>query len=44
MRAAHALSDEDLAELARMSFRASRAPDDLRKRAEADIDAWLADA
>jgi hypothetical protein len=26
-----------------MSFRASRAPDDLRKRAEADIDAWLAD-
>ncbi len=42
MRAAHDLSDEDLAELARMSFRASRAPDDLRKRAEADIDAWLA--
>jgi adenosine deaminase len=43
MRAAHALSDDELAELARMSFRASRAPDDLRKRAEADIDAWLAD-
>ena len=43
MRAAHALSDEELAELARMSFRASRAPDEIRKRAEADIDAWLAD-
>jgi adenosine deaminase len=25
-----------------MSFRASRAPDDVRKRAEADIEAWLA--
>ena len=42
MRAAHGLSDEELAELARMSFRASRAPDHIRKRAEADIDAWLA--
>jgi len=43
MRAAHDLTDEQLAELARMSFRASRAPDDLGRRAEADIDAWLAE-
>ena len=41
MRAAHDLSDEVLAELARMSLRASRAPDDVRKAALADIDAWL---
>ena len=32
MRAAHDLTDEQLAELARMSVRASRAPDDVRDR------------
>jgi adenosine deaminase len=42
MRAAHRLSDETLADLARMSLRASRAPDDVRKKADADIDDWLA--
>ncbi|GAA1540107.1 adenosine deaminase [Nocardioides humi] len=42
MRAAHELTDEQLAELARMSFRASRAPKDVVDAALADIDAWLA--
>ncbi|THJ08803.1 adenosine deaminase [Nocardioides sp.] len=42
MRAAHELTDEQLAELARMSFRASRAPKDVVEAATADIDAWLA--
>jgi adenosine deaminase len=42
MRAAHDLTDHQLAELARMSFRASCAPDDVRKSALADVDAWLA--
>jgi adenosine deaminase len=42
MRAAHALSDAQLAELARMSVRASRAPETHRHRMLADIDAWLA--
>lgn len=42
MRAAHGLTDETLAELARMSVRASRAPDDVRSATLADIDAWLA--
>ncbi|MBS41691.1 MAG: adenosine deaminase [Nocardioides sp.] len=41
MRAAHDLSDATLAELARMSLRASRAPSDLRETALADVDAWL---
>lgn len=41
MRAAHDLPDEQLAELARMSFRASRAPSDVVARAEAEINAWL---
>jgi adenosine deaminase len=41
MRAAHELDDAQLAELARMSFRASRAPSDVVGRALADIDAWL---
>ncbi|WP_370289251.1 adenosine deaminase [Nocardioides sp.] len=41
MRAAHDLDDARLAELARMSLRASRAPSDVRERALADIDAWL---
>jgi adenosine deaminase len=43
MRAAHALTDSDLAELARMSVRASRAPDGLKGKVLADIDAWLED-
>ncbi|QYJ03836.1 adenosine deaminase [Nocardioides panacisoli] len=42
MRAAHDLDDTQLAELARMSFRASRAPEEVVKQAMADIDAWLA--
>ena len=43
MREAHGLSDATLAELARMSVRASRA-DEARKAAiTAEIDAWLAD-
>ncbi len=42
MRAAHELSDEQLAELARMSVRASRAPSDVAASMLADIDSWLA--
>jgi adenosine deaminase len=42
MRAAHDLSDEQLAELARMSVRASRAPEADQAAICADIDAWLA--
>ena len=42
MRAAHDLADEQLAELARMSIRASCAPSDVVKQVLADIDAWLA--
>jgi adenosine deaminase len=41
MRAAHELTDDQLAELARMSVRASRAPSDVVKSMLADIDAWL---
>jgi adenosine deaminase len=41
MRAAHDLDDATLAELARMSLRASRAPDDLRASALDGIDAWM---
>jgi len=41
MRAAHELSDATLAELARMSFRASRAPSDVLDTALKDIDGWL---
>jgi adenosine deaminase len=44
MRAAHELTDAQLAELARMSFRASRAPSDVVERASVDIDAWLSGA
>ncbi|NYG58812.1 adenosine deaminase [Nocardioides daedukensis] len=40
MRAAHDLSDDTLAELARMSFRASRAPSDVKDAGLAAIDAW----
>ncbi|MGZ5416454.1 MAG: adenosine deaminase [Nocardioides sp.] len=43
MRAAHDLTDAQLAELARMSFRASRAPEDLKATARKEIDSWLAD-
>ncbi|MCL2542588.1 MAG: adenosine deaminase [Nocardioidaceae bacterium] len=43
MRAAHELSDATLAELGRMSLRASRAPAEVRDAALADVDAWLAD-
>ena len=42
MRAAHELDDAQLAELARMSVRASRAPDEIRAATLADIDGWLA--
>jgi adenosine deaminase len=42
MRAAHDLSDEQLAQLARMSIGASFAPDDVKKALLADVDAWLA--
>jgi adenosine deaminase len=42
MRAAHDLSDAVLAELARMSVRASCAPDSVRAAILADIDRWLA--
>ena len=42
MRAAHELSDETLAELARMSFRASRAPEAKKLSWISEIDAWLA--
>ncbi len=42
MRAAHDLSDDTLAELARMSIRASQAPDDVRAAVLAEIDGWLA--
>jgi adenosine deaminase len=41
-RHAHEMTDAELAELARMSVRASAAPADLQKRLLADIDAWLA--
>lgn len=42
MRAAHNLSDETLAHLARSSVRASRAPESTQQAIIADIDAWLA--
>jgi adenosine deaminase len=41
MRAAHGLTDDTLAELARMSVRASRAPESLRATVLAEIDDWL---
>jgi adenosine deaminase len=43
MRAAHDLTDHQLAGLARMSAQASRAPDATKKSILADIDAWLAE-
>jgi adenosine deaminase len=42
VRAAHDLSDADLAMLARMSVTASCAPDPVKKTVEEEIDAWLA--
>jgi adenosine deaminase len=42
MRAAHELDDVQLAELARMSVRASRAPDDVKAAITTDVDRWLA--
>ncbi|GAB3449185.1 adenosine deaminase [Phycicoccus ginsengisoli] len=41
-REALGFSDEELAELARGSLRASRAPEDVRKQAFEAVDAWLA--
>src|SRR5260221_517935 len=41
-RQAHGLSDDELAELARMSVRGSVAPAEVRSRLLAGIDAWLA--
>lgn len=41
MRAAHDLTDAQLADLARSSFHASRAPDDDKLRWLGEIDAWL---
>lgn len=43
VRAAHDLGDEQLAELARMSVRASMAPESTKAEICAAIDAWLAD-
>jgi adenosine deaminase len=40
-RADHGFTDTELADLARSSFEASRAPSDLRAAAERDIDSWL---
>jgi len=42
VRAAHGLDDAGLAELARMSVRGSRAPDTVKTRLLAGIDAWFA--
>ncbi len=41
-REQHGLDDAELADLARSSFAGSRAPDDVRSRALADVDTWLA--
>jgi adenosine deaminase len=43
MRAAHDLSDEQLAELAAMSIRASQAPDDTKARLMREVAQWLAE-
>jgi adenosine deaminase len=37
----HGLTDPELADLARASIRGSRAPQDVRERLLADVDAWL---
>ena len=41
-RSVHCFSDAELAELARMSFRASLAPEEVKTMALADINSWLA--
>lgn len=41
-RTEHGFSDAELADLARQSIRASMAPEDVRKRLLAGVDAWLA--
>jgi adenosine deaminase len=41
MRVAHDLTDDQLADLARMSILASRAPDDVKNRVTAEVDRWL---
>jgi len=43
LRAAQNFSDEELADLAVRSLRASQAPEDLRARALQGVEAWLAD-
>ena len=43
MRAAHDLDDEQLAELAAMSIRASGAPEDTKSSMLGEVKAWLAD-
>jgi adenosine deaminase len=43
MRAAHELTDPDLAELGRMSIRGSRAPDEVKCALIDEVDRWLAD-
>jgi adenosine deaminase len=41
-RSTHGMTDEQLADLARMSIAASTAPADIKKRLAADVDRWLA--
>ena len=41
-RDVHGFSDDELADLARASIRASRAADDVRARLLAGVDDWLA--
>jgi adenosine deaminase len=43
-RSAHGLTDEELADLAKMSIAASTAPDDVRARLLTSVDTWLAAA
>jgi len=43
MRVAHDLSDADLADLARGSIRASRAPDDVKTELLSGVDHWLSE-
>jgi len=42
MRAAHGLTDADLADLAKMSLRASRAPEGQKLEWLFEVDQWLA--
>lgn len=43
-RTVHGFSDEELAELARHSIRASLAPDDSKREMFAEVDAWLTES